>query len=654
MSESNIIKEYLIALGFSDTGSDKFLKGLKTIEKGVVSLAAAATAMVATVEAAVTEVSDQFEDLYYAAQRIGATVENIQAFSFALGQVGGSARGARAALESMGEFFRSNPGAERFIGSLGIQTRDANNQLRDMTDIMQDLGRSLRAMPYYRAKAISGVLGIDTLTLQAMMRGSDEFSEKYHQMAQRYGIDLTKATESSHKFLNDLRELLMMATLVADKIIIKFQPMADKLVNWFEDLDQKTRGWSTAILILTTALGALTPVAAVLWPLISGMAEAIGALVIGLDPVVAGFLALAAVVGGLVIDFNNWKAGGSSFINWGEWSDQIDGITKAFKELWSVIRQLGQALAPLGKLIMEVFDPIAKFFWKMFSTELRSIIHSFLAMVTSDVRLLADALRVVIDLLHGDLKGAMRDAGQFGKDAMTGLGSIVSAGNAPWLGDGTAPPPTGPSAQSRAAGLASRAAAKVAQAVADAHDSLSHHVLAFFTANGIDPQVAAGINAGRIAEGGTPTAKSPADARGRAAFGIGQWRGPRLAALIARYGPNPTLDQQLEFMLWELRGGDPGGSSVLSSKSASQAGVNYLSQYMRPGAGIGGDLTRLSRALQSGSNQAASFSGSGVSITQNNTNNIYGEDPHKTASLVSSSMTRHNGDLIRNLRTVVS
>lgn len=94
--------------------------------------------------------------------------------------------------------------------------------------------------------------------------------------------------------------------------------------------------------------------------------------------------------------------------------------------------------------------------------------------------------------------------------------------------------------------------------------------------SGFSRDQARGISAGIAAEGG---------GLGRAkngAFGIGQWLGPRAKALHARYGANPTLSQQVEFLVSELRGGDRGGKSVTSQSSAGGTMEAYLRDFMRP------------------------------------------------------------------------
>ncbi|MDE2434740.1 MAG: hypothetical protein KGM49_00635 [Sphingomonadales bacterium] len=106
-----------------------------------------------------------------------------------------------------------------------------------------------------------------------------------------------------------------------------------------------------------------------------------------------------------------------------------------------------------------------------------------------------------------------------------------------------------------------------------ANEGTIHH---FLTGKGAAAGTASGILAGIVAEGGTLGMAA------NGAFGIGQWRGERAKRLFSRFGRNPGLMQQLEFLWWELTGGDRGGRSVLSQKSASSALMAYITNFMRP------------------------------------------------------------------------
>lgn len=58
-----------------------------------------------------------------------------QAIGYAASQAGSSAEAARGSLESLSRFMRNNPGAEGFLNRLGVQTRDASGNMRDMASI---------------------------------------------------------------------------------------------------------------------------------------------------------------------------------------------------------------------------------------------------------------------------------------------------------------------------------------------------------------------------------------------------------------------------------------------------------------------------------------------------------------------------------------
>lgn len=133
---------------------------------------------------------------------------------------------------------------------------------------------------------------------------------------------------------------------------------------------------------------------------------------------------------------------------------------------------------------------------------------------------------------------------------------------------------------------------------------LPQDIVGFFKNKGYTVEQAQGIAAGIMSEsGGDPNAFNPAGG-GNGAFGLGQWRGDRLAGLRARYGPNPTKQQQLEYLDYELRGGDRGGASVLAQKTPEGVLSTYLADFMRPGiealpGGIKRGLQALGKDLNS-------------------------------------------------------
>lgn len=214
------LKDFLISLGFKvdEAGARKFdavVAGitLKAIELGV-KVEAAALSVVAFA----AKIASGLDDLYWASQRTGATVEGIKQIGYAVSQVGGSVDGARGSLENLARFMRNNPGAEGFLNQLGVQTRDASGNMRDMATIFTGVGQRLSSMPYYRANQYAQMLGLDENTLMAMRRGIGQFSGEYTAMAKAIGYNADVAAVSSNKFMTSLRSFGLMAGMARDKI----------------------------------------------------------------------------------------------------------------------------------------------------------------------------------------------------------------------------------------------------------------------------------------------------------------------------------------------------------------------------------------------------------------------------------------------------
>jgi soluble lytic murein transglycosylase len=128
--------------------------------------------------------------------------------------------------------------------------------------------------------------------------------------------------------------------------------------------------------------------------------------------------------------------------------------------------------------------------------------------------------------------------------------------------------------------------------------ALSAPIVAGLRARGLTDAQARGVAAGIAAESANDPRAKNNEGGGQGALGIGQWRGSRQRALIAKYGPNPTVDNQLDFLVSELRGGDPGGSKVLSAADEATVLHHYVRAFMRPSeAGAQGDMRRGLSAL---------------------------------------------------------
>lgn len=658
---ADVFKEFLVALGFKvdAAGLKRFNDGVAKATKVVGELGAATTAAAVTVEAAVVKVSQGFEDLYYASQRIGASVVNIKAADYAFSQMGGSAQGARAALENIAEFMRSNPGGERFIAGLGVSTRGANGELRDTSEILSQLGDRFRAMPYYAAKVRANMLGIDERTLQALIRGTDQFSARYRAMAQRYGVDQDAAAKASHDFMVQVRDLGAQLELMFGKIVLSLQgPAGNALKNFAETGMRVLEGLGLIALRLITGLGELDRVTGGWSTTLIALLAVLGPLLMILDPIVLGVLAVGAAITALIDDFQTWRAGGTSLIDWSQWSDEIDAAIAGFQNL-------GEALGELWG----IFKPFAAWLVKALGPVLSSVLKAGLALITGEVNFLADGLRVIVDILTGQWSKAWGDARKMAHDTigsmiadakaggnvLLGLGNLIPGGK---MGPGSSETPagaTGASAQARAAALAGQGGA----AGLGGGKGLGQQALAYFQSQGWTREQAAGLVANLAAESGF---NHQAVGDGGRAFGLAQWHGDRQAEFKRLFGKDirqASFMEQLQFVQHELtRGAEKTAGRILKGARTAAESAALVSRYYERPADLSGQALVRGRMAENWYAQAplapSGGKGSQVAINQQTTVHVHGADGHAAGRAVAAEQERVNGNLVRNTKGAVA
>ncbi|WP_049079422.1 bacteriophage protein [Klebsiella michiganensis] len=450
------LKDFLISLGFKvdEAGARKFdavVAGttLKAIELGV---KVEATAL--SVVAFTAKIASGLDDLYWASQRTGATVEGIKQIGYAVSQVGGSVDGARGSLESLARFMRNNPGAEGFLNRLGVQTRDASGNMRDMATIFTGVGQRLSTMPYYRANQYAQMLGLDENTLMAMRRGIGQFSGEYNAIAKAIGYNADVAAVSSNKFMTSLRSFGLMAGMARDKIgssladglagsldrlrrqildnfpkiegaitgtvkgilwagemvgrvIYRLIQLGQSISDWWDSLDKQSQE-------LIELIGALT---AAWWMLNRAM----------LASPITWVLGLAAAIALLWEDYQTWKEGGKSLIDWGKWKPEVDAALKMVGDLKQTVLDLGKALAKLLNI-----DPK--------SWSLKWDFSNFISQMGEFSKMLS----MIGDLLNAIKDGRWSDAASIGRallkqgsnqpDALPGVSDSANSA-ADWIKD---------------------------------------------------------------------------------------------------------------------------------------------------------------------------------------------------------------------------
>ncbi|EPY5124694.1 lytic transglycosylase catalytic [Escherichia coli] len=347
------IKDFLVSLGFSvdDAGAKKFGSVLAGTTANVIKMGLAVEGAALSVVAFTAKIASGLDNLYWASQRTGATVQGIQSIGYAVSQVGGSADAARGSLESLARFIRNNPGAEGFLNRLGVQTRDASGNMRDMAAIFTGVGQKLSSMPYYRANQYAQMLGIDENTLMAMRRGVGQFSAQYSEMVKAIGFNADQAALSSNRFMTSLKSLGEMAGMARDKI---GSNLADGLAGQIDNLRKKIiENFPKIEVTITKVIKGILWLGEIVGRVAFRIVDGVGDIIEWWGKLDAETKTLIEVIGGLVVamrilnstfwmspiglitglivalgllweDYKTWKEGGNSLIDWEKWQPAID------------------------------------------------------------------------------------------------------------------------------------------------------------------------------------------------------------------------------------------------------------------------------------------------------------------------------------------
>lgn len=357
------MRDFLVSLGFDvdESGAKKFSSVLGEITSTAFKAGAAVEGLAAVIIGFTAQISKGLDDLYWQAQRTGATANSIKSLGYAVKQAGGDINGFNQSVERLGAFLRNTPGGEGFLKNIGVQTRDANGNLRDTASLVALVGDRLSKMPMYRATAFGQALGIDENTLLAMRRGLHGYSSEYTMMMKAIGYNPDLAAKQGNAFMTQFSKLTAAMGIGKDKIggelarvltpsIARFTEL---LVKNFPTIEKIILKIVNAILTLTEILNHLVYRAAKgirdligWWHTLDdsskGLIKTFGLVLAAWWALNKGFLTspiglmIAALTALFLLwdDYQTWKEGGKSAIDWSEWEGTIDSVTESLQKIW--------------------------------------------------------------------------------------------------------------------------------------------------------------------------------------------------------------------------------------------------------------------------------------------------------------------------------
>lgn len=119
------------------------------------------------------------------------------------------------------------------------------------------------------------------------------------------------------------------------------------------------------------------------------------------------------------------------------------------------------------------------------------------------------------------------------------------------------------------------------QEVSDGRTPTGNQIVNFFMNKGLTKNQAKGIYGNIMQESGGKHNIVSRD--GHNSYGLAQWTGTRKARLFSKYGTNPTVNQQLEYLWSELNSTEKGALNALRNTSTvADATKVFMQKFERP------------------------------------------------------------------------
>lgn len=265
-------------------------------------------------------------------KNIGLSVSTISAWSNASEKLGGSAQGLQGTLDMLSKsqtqlMITGESGILPYMSALGISLADVNGKARPVTDVLLDLSDRFANLDRTTANNLGRMIGLDQGTLNLLLQGRKELELEISRQKEQTAVTKQQADEAQ-KLQTQIVGIKQQFGALGRTLLMDAIPYIEKLLDLFERFSQWAQTHQQFI-------GDFLKVIAV------GLA-AIALITAPINLTVLAVVALAGAIALLWEDYQVWKKGGDSLIDWGLWQSGIEAakngintLVDSLKALWA-------------------------------------------------------------------------------------------------------------------------------------------------------------------------------------------------------------------------------------------------------------------------------------------------------------------------------
>lgn len=279
-------------------------------------------------------------------QNLNASVSTVSSWSNAAELAGGSAEGLQGTFDMLSRAqtelqITGQSGLIPYLSMLGVSLADAHGKARPVNDLLLDLSDKFGKLDRPTANNIGRMMGIDAGTMSLLLKGRGEV-ELMIARQKDFGAVSKKQAEESSRLQRATIETRQTFAAFGRELVSNSTPALEQLFAVLGDVG----AW------MIENKEAVTDFLAVLALGLAGIAAA----VIPINVTALAVTGLAAAIAGLYQDYQTWKRGGDSLIDWTKWEPGINKAGEGIRWLKDMLEDLVYRAIAAADVLGAVFE----------------------------------------------------------------------------------------------------------------------------------------------------------------------------------------------------------------------------------------------------------------------------------------------------------
>lgn len=286
------------------SGNESF----QTLSKGAVQFLAIIGGTVA-VKRFIEQTVDTNSHLFRLSQNLKESVDTVSAWSNAAELAGGSASGLQGTMDMLSRAqtelqLTGQSALIPYFSSLGLSLADVNGKAKPVSTVLLELADRFSGMDRTTANNMGRMFGIDQGTMNLLLQGRGAVEEVIRKQKE-FTVTTKQQAEEAQKLYQAFTLLRQNTKSFGQSLLSDAMPHIEKVIALLQDFGSWIKENQDFVVNFLTILGVS----------LAGLAAA----TIPINTVILAVTGLAGAIALLYQDFQTWKKGGTTFIDWQKW-----------------------------------------------------------------------------------------------------------------------------------------------------------------------------------------------------------------------------------------------------------------------------------------------------------------------------------------------